>query len=156
MAMNDKTAGFTLIELVIVIVILAILAVTVSMLFTNVPNLYAQAAMVASDIRYAQSLSLTHGSRYTFVVLSSTSYTIQNSSGTAITMPSGSSAASLGSGISFGTRSGFASTITFDTRGTPYADSSSTPLSTTATIALVQGRNTATVTINPETGWISS
>jgi MSHA pilin protein MshC len=154
--MNYKIIkGFTLIELIIVIMVLAIVSVYCSVLFTNKPNLYAQAKLLADDLRYTQSLSMTHDQRYRFVKLSSTSYTIQNSSGTSIIMPDEANSVSLNSGITFGTLTGFTNTIVFDSRGVPYADSSTTPMSATATIPLNSGSQTISVTINPETGMVS-
>ena len=155
MTVNYKTTGFTLIELAIVIILLAILSAYASISFTDSPNLYAQAKLLANDIRYAQSLSMTHGERYRFVKLSSTSYAIQNGSSVNIVMSNGSTSVSFGAGIAFGTPSGFTSTIVFDSRGTPYADSNTTPMSSTATIPLTKGNQTTSVTISPETGQVS-
>lgn len=155
MTVNYKATGFTLIELAIVIILLAILSVYVSISFTDSPNLYAQAKLLANDIRYAQSLSMTHGERYSFVKLSPASYAIQHGSSVNIVMPNGSTSVSFGTGIAFGTLSGFTSTIVFDSRGMPYADSNTTPMSSTAIIPLTKDNQTAFVTINPETGRVS-
>jgi prepilin-type N-terminal cleavage/methylation domain-containing protein len=153
-AMHHKKKGFTLIEFIIVIVLLAILSVSIGIFFTDSPNFDMQAKLLASDIRNAQLLSMSHGERYRFVILSSTSYTIQNSSSANIIMSNGNTSVSFGAGITFGTPTGFASTIVFDSRGVPYADNSVTPMTTAATITLInRGRNT-TLTINPETGQV--
>jgi len=155
---DNKTKGFTLIELIIVVVLLIALAAVVSIRFTKSPNLNAQAELLANDIRYARSLSMSLGQRYRFVKLSDTSYTIKDSSNINVTMPNGNTLVTFdsSSGIKFGTISGFTNSVVFDTRGTPYADQNSTPANTTIIISLTQdGSQTASVTINPETGWIS-
>lgn len=154
--MSSKGIGFTLIELLIVIILIAILAVSFSFLFSSSPNLYAQAKLLANDMRYVQSLSMARGIRYRFVKISGTSYTIRDASGNSIAMPNGSTVVSFGNGIQFGSISGFTTALVFDSKGMPYADSSATPLSVAATIQLTKDSDTALVTVDPETGRVSS
>jgi prepilin-type N-terminal cleavage/methylation domain-containing protein len=151
-AMHHKKKGFTLIEFIIVIILLAILSTSAIIFFTDSAKFDMQVKLLASDIRNAQLLSMTHGERYRFVKLSSTSYTIQDSSSANIIMSNGDTLVSLSTGITFGALTGFTSIIVFDSRGTPYADNSTTPMTTAATISLISGSNTTILTINPETG----
>ena len=81
--------GFTLIELIMVIVILASLAVVASPFLQNIPNIRAQMAAfkLRSDIRYAQLLAIQSSVRSRVVFNSGThSYQLErdNGSGTFI------------------------------------------------------------------------
>jgi prepilin-type N-terminal cleavage/methylation domain-containing protein len=155
-----KTQGFSLIELSIVIILIAILAV---MPFFNWPgsivNLDGQAQQLAHDIRYAQSLAMSKGQRYRLVITTGTSsYQILNTAGTAILFPSGSNTIILNSGISFGTLTNLPNNlIAFDGEGTPYTTTGSpgTALASTATVPFQNSGSTKTVSITPLTGMVT-
>ena len=151
--------GFTLLELVITIIILGALAVfTFSSWTGSTINLGGQTQQLANDIRYAQSLAMTKGQRYRWIKTSSNTYQIQNSSGTAITLATGSTTVTLNSGISFGALSNLPnSLVNFDGAGVPYTDTGSpgTALSSTASIPLTSGSDTTTVTVTSSTGRVS-
>lgn len=151
-----QESGFTLVELVTVIILLGIISTVVMIQWPgSTINLGAQAAQLAGDIRYTQALSMTKAQRYRLVIVSSTTYQITNSSGTAILNASGATTTTLNTGITFGTLANLPnSLIAFDTLGTPYVDTASpgTALASTASIPLVAGSKTATVTIAPQTG----
>lgn len=157
---NAQMKGFTLIELIIVIVIVSILA---AMPFLNWPSssisLAGQAQQLANDIRYAQSLAMTKAQRYRLVISTgSNSYQILNSAGTAILFSSGSTTVTLNSGISFGTLSNLPnSLIAFDGNGIPYTTTGSpgTALAADASIPLQSSGNTTTVVITPLTGRVN-
>jgi len=148
-------AGFTLLELVIVIIVLAILAATISPMWPyKTINLNIQARALVSDIRYTQNLAVTRGVRYYLTLTSSTTYRILDLNGGNITNYT------LGSGITFGTLTNLPnSLIAFDGQGTPYSNTTipGTPLAANATIRLnaSDGSNT-TVTITQITGQVSS
>ena len=151
--------GWTLIELIVVVVLISIIGTYsyFSMQSATI-NLGAQASQLASDIRYAQAQAMTKGQRYRWVKTSSTTYQIQNSTGMAIPLAQGSTTAVLGTGIVFGSIVNLPnSLINFDGQGTPYVDTSvpGTALSSNATIALVSGSETRTVTIAAGTGSVS-
>lgn len=162
-----KKRGFTLIELVVVILVLSILAVMVSMQWpSNQLNFSAQAEQLAADLRYTQTLSMTKGQRYC-LVLSGSSYQIVNSAtSAAVMLGAGKTTVSLGAGISFGTLipAGLAMVV-FDGIGGPYSSSSTTCTTANATgatalvaaanIPIVAGGETKTVIISPETGSIA-
>jgi prepilin-type N-terminal cleavage/methylation domain-containing protein len=152
--------GFTLLELMIVIVIMAILAIAP---FFNWPgtslNLEGQAQQLTQDIRYTQALSMSQAQRYRLVITAGTSsYQILNSSGAAVSFPSGSTTVTLGSGISFGTFTNLPnSLIVFDGKGIPYTTTGTpgTALATAATIPLQAGGSTKTVVVTPLTGRVN-
>lgn len=148
--------GFTLIELVIVIILIGILSTSVYLSWPKSSvSLDAQAHQIAHDIRYAQTLAMTKGQRYRFVRTSSTSYQVTNNSGTAVMLALGSAIVTLNAGITF---SGFTNLpnnlIAFDGKGTPYTNTSSpgTALASTATISLTANGETRTISISPGTG----
>lgn len=148
--------GFTLLELMIVIILASIIAIYP--LFTwqgSVISLDAETKKLADDIRYTQSLSMTKGERYRWVKTSATTYQIQNSAGTAILTPTGSTTTSLESGISFGSFTNLPNDlIAFDGQGVPYVDTASpgTALASSGTLLLNQGSDSESIVISPETG----
>jgi len=154
-----KQKGFTLIELVCVIILLGVLSATV---FINWPgvtiNLGAQAYQLADDLRYTQALSMTKDQRYALVITSSTTYQITNGSGTAILNAFGSTTTTLQHGISFGTLTNLPNNlVAFNSKGIPYITTGSpgTALAAVATIPLNGGSSTMTVSIAPQTGNVS-
>ena len=151
-----RIRGFTIIELTMVISVIGILAVFA---FMSLPKttftLDAQALQLESDIRYAQSLSMTKGQRYRWSKTSSTSYQVLDSGGTAVILPSGSTTVTLGTGITFGALTNLPNDlVAFDGRGIPYTTTGSpgTALAATALIPLTAGGQTKTVSITPQTG----
>lgn len=148
--------GFTLIELVVVLVIIGILAIYPLFSWQGAAiNLDGQAHQIANDIRYTQALSMSKADRYRFVKTSANTYQITNSSGTAIAFPSGNTSITLGTGIAFGTLTNLPnSLIAFDGEGVPYVNTSfpGTALAATATLSLVAGGETKTIAISPITG----
>ena|SRR5690348_15244300 len=158
--LRKNQLGFSLIELVMVIMIISILAVTVFIRWPGTTiNIEAQSTELQNDIRYAQALSMTEGQRFRWVEISSTTYQIQNGSGTAILLPSGKTTVTLGSGITFGALGNLPNNlVAFDGKGAPYVDTGSpgTALTTAATIPLTTTGASTTVTITPETGSVTT
>lgn len=151
--------GFTLIELIIVILILGVLGTFVSIQNPRASiNLGAEAKQLASDIRYTQALAMTKGERYYLQKLSSSSYQIISASGTPVIMPTGSTAVTLDSGTAFGSFTNLPNNlIAFDGKGTPYTTSSSpgTALASTASMPVTNGTDTITVSITAQTGRVT-
>src|SRR5436190_169268 len=141
--MRRFTAGFTLIELVVVIAIIAILAVVALPRWqSGTTNVEYEVRRVLTDLRFAQLLSVTTGQRYRWVRNSATSYQILNQAGVAIVLPSGGAQWNLLTGESFGTFTNLPNNlIAFNTQGVPYTDAAipGTALSATATIILTGG-----------------
>ena len=155
----NRQKGFTIIELVIVIMIVGILSV--SLVFNNSQKALktaSQSEILASNVRYAQTLSMTKGSRYYLEKTSATSYQVKSAAGTPVTLPAGGTTTTLSGGSTFSAFSNFPNNlVAFDGKGTPYTDTGSpgTPLSTTASISITDGSSTSTVYISPQTGWVS-
>lgn len=151
-----KQKGFTLIELICVIIVLGVLSVNAFIQWPGTAiNSGAEAQQVANDIRYTQSLSMSKGNRYSFVIVSSTTYQIRNSSGTAVTNTMGGTTTTLNTGLSFGTLTNLPdSLVAFDGNGNPYSTTGSpgTALTSTASIPISGGGITRTITIAPSTG----
>ena len=164
-----KNKGFTLIEILMVVVILGISAmVAIPMLGSGASMQMRSAAnKIAADIEYAKSMAISRQQNYTVNFdMSNNSYQIQDSSGTVISDPMKSSddfdvdfdkvpslsAVSI-SAIDFDGES----SITFDYLGSPYAGStSSTPLIDGSDgITISAGDMDFEIIVEPVTGYIS-
>ena len=132
---SDST-GFTIIELMMVVVLIGILAVSFvpKFLDTSAISLVGGAAMAAADIRYTQELAMgTHSSKTIVFTTSNTYYTIgaQN-----VDLPS---KVSISSGATF----------TFNSLGEPTTGGGSS-------VSLSAGAETKTITVEDYTGRVSS
>jgi prepilin-type N-terminal cleavage/methylation domain-containing protein len=166
MSTPDKSVnrGFTLIELVVVIMLLGILAfIAVPRLSQNTIELSGQAEQVASDTRYAQTLSMTRGAalgsqgRYC-IFFTATGYQFRHNGNsyatpctTAVIHPAtGSSAAIvLSGGTALSTANLTGNYAEFDTKGQP---TSFIAPASDATITLTATGGPRTVVISPVTG----
>ena len=151
-----RMKGFTIVELVVILVLLAIVAVLVApSLSTTAITLPAVATRVAETIRYTQSLSMSQGQRYRLNFTAST-LQITDMGGVAIMQPMTNSTAAVSlspvvlSGYSPPLVNGY---VAFDTRGVPYV-SATTALVGNATITLTSGVDTTNLVIKPETGGV--
>ncbi|EKE01537.1 MAG: hypothetical protein ACD_21C00107G0015 [uncultured bacterium] len=143
----QKNFGFTILELVIIIVILGVVAVITSIKLPGTSvNVVAQATQLANDIRYTQNLSMARNQHYRLVITSSSSYAVRDGSGNT------DYNINLGSGIIL-SPSGY--TIIFNSKGVPYSDDS-TPLASTATISVISSEQTSVVSITPKTGRVTT
>jgi prepilin-type N-terminal cleavage/methylation domain-containing protein len=158
-----RMQGFTLVELVVVLVLATILAITV---IPRDPgrtlNLPAQAEQLAADLRYVQALSMTQGNgasgqRYC-LFLTSTSYQIRHSdcsASNAVLHPaSGSTDAVTLNNVTLSWTNLTNSYVSFTGKGEPYV-SAATALAANAVITLSADGVTKTVTISPETGYVA-
>jgi hypothetical protein len=149
-----KKSGFTLVELVIIIVLIGILVFSLFMVWPGLSiNVNAQAALLADDIRSTQVLSMSRAERFSLTKLSSVSYQIANSTGTVY------STVYLSRNLAFGSITGLPNNaIYFASDGTPYIDNTSpgNVLSQIAVLALsATDGSTASVTIAPTTGRVT-
>ena len=151
------TSGFTLIELIIVIVIMGILAAGVTHVISGqtAMTLDAQARALASDVRYTQNLAMTKNTRYKLVKASSTQYTISKIGNPTpgsdvliktVDLKSGTTFSSFPNGL-----------IAFDTAGVPYTTgvSPGTLLASSLAIILTADGRSESVFVTPETGRVS-
>ena len=152
-----RIAGFSLFELVLVLIVVGVLAVYAMPRLTDAPEvtLSAVGARLAANIRYAQSLAMSRGQRHR-VAFTATSYQLAGAGGAAIVQPLTASSAPIS--VAPATLGGYdpplaGGYIEFDTRGRPYVDAT-TPLAGSATITITSGSASATVTVFPETGHV--
>lgn len=154
---SANVSGFTLIELVIVILLMGIISVTITLKWPATSlNLEFEARRLLYDIRYVQALSMVSGQRYRWVKISSTTYQLTNEAGTAVLLPSGSTQLTFTNGVMFGTLVNLPnSLVAFDSQGVPYSNSSipGTVLSSTASIPLTVSGQTRVVQITAQTGY---
>jgi len=142
---TQKNSGFTILELIIVIITLAIVALVTSIRYPGTSvNLDTQVAQLANDIRYTQNLSMAKNQHYRLIITPPSSYVVQDASGNTDT------SITLATGMTFST----SFTIIFNSKGVPYS-TDSTPLASTATITLTYNENTGSITITPVTGRVT-
>jgi MSHA pilin protein MshC len=156
--------GFTLVELVVVIIVISVLAIVVNIQWPGTSlNLGAQTEQLASDLRYTQALAMTQGQRYCLKIAGSTYQIINSATNTAIILAFGNSSVTLGNSITFGAIvPASTSMFVFGGSGIPYYSTSSTcttanalaatALSSNASIQLTAAGQTVTILISPETG----
>ena len=129
--------GFTIVEIIMVVVLIGILAVSVVPKFTDTSAISLQggAAMVRADIRYTQELAMsTHAPKTITFTTNDTYYTVVSQT---MNLPS---RVSISSGATF----------TFNSLGEPTAGGGSSVQITTV------GGSTKTITVESYTGRVSS
>ena len=128
--------GFTIIELLMVVVLISILAVSIVPKFvdTSAISLQGGAAMVAADIRYTQELAMsTHTPKTITFTTNDTFYTVNAQT---MNLPS---RVSISSGATF----------TFNSLGEPTTGGGSS-------VEIQAGSSTKTITVESYTGRVSS
>ena len=163
--LRSISGGFTLVELLIVIAIIAIAALTAIPMMSSATSVQIRSAanMLTADLEYAKSMSISRGQYFSVVFDKDTeSYWIEDQSGNVIPHP---------------VKKGFdyvidfqndgrlnkvdivdvdfdaTSEVKFDYLGSPY-NGNSTPLNS-GVISLQAGGTTTTVTVEPVTGFVS-
>ena len=150
--------GFTLIEIIIVIVILSIAAMTAIPLMSSASDIQIRSAtnLIAADLEYAKSMAISRGQNYSVVFNAvANSYQIEDQSGSVIQHPvkkgfdyvmNFSNDSRLGEVDVTNVNFNSTSTVEFDCLGSP---------DNGGTITLNANGNTATITVEPVTGYIS-
>jgi prepilin-type N-terminal cleavage/methylation domain-containing protein len=150
--------GFTLLELIMVMLITSIMIVMGISFSGHTINIHAQAIQLAQDIRYIQQESMAKNIRYR-INFSSTDYNFTDQTGTTYLNFPGSiiHSISLPTGMTLSTNNIPNNYLVFDGRGTPYTDSATpgTPLGTSATLTLTFDGNTKTLTVLTNTGSVN-
>lgn len=157
--------GFTLAELIIVVVIISIAALFAVPMITSAADSQLRSAcnMIAADLEYAKSMSISRQQDYSVVFdVASDSYEIRDESGTVIEHPvkvgtnfvvdlpseSRLSAVHIKS-VSFDSTS----TVTFDYLGSPFNGSGSSLNS--GSVVLEAGDFEMMITVQPVTGFLT-
>lgn len=87
---KDHTHGFTLVEIIIVVVILSIAAVMIVPMMSSAGSMQIPSAanMIAADLEYAKSMAITEGQNFSVVFdTTAESYSIKDPNGTTIKHP---------------------------------------------------------------------
>jgi prepilin-type N-terminal cleavage/methylation domain-containing protein len=167
--LKAASGGFTLIEIVIVVVIIAIAAMMAIPMMTSAGSFQIRSAanIIAADLEYAKTIAISKGQSFSVVFdITTESYRIDDQSGSIIVHPVKKGFYYAVDFRNDGRLSkvdienvvfdpGSNSTITFDYLGSPYSGSgTSTPLNS-GVISLRVGQMTATINVEPVTGFIS-
>ena len=157
--------GFTVIELLIVVVIIAIAALTAIPMMTSADSFQMRSAanMIAADLEYAKTIAISRGQSFSVVFdKANESYRIEDESGTVIAHPVKKGFDYI---IDFQNNSRLSkvdiedvdfdttSEVKFDYLGSPY-NGDGDPLNS-GVISLRVGQITVTVNVEPVTGFIS-
>lgn len=156
---STRKNGFTLVELVVIILLVGALAFIAVPRYLNkgAIDVSAMAEQLANDIRYTQSLAMTSGQRNR-INLTATTYQITTSSGGPVVHPvTGSAGPITLNNVTLSVNPALANSyIGFDSKGIPYTDMpANTALAATTTITLTAGGNTRNVVVSPQTGRVT-
>ncbi|MCH7557049.1 MAG: prepilin-type N-terminal cleavage/methylation domain-containing protein [Planctomycetes bacterium] len=159
------SGGFTLVELLIVIAIIAIAALTAIPMMSSAASMQIRSAanMITADLEYAKSMAISRAQYFSVVFDKNTeSYWIEDQDGNVLLHPVKKGFDYV---IDFQNDSRLnkvdivdvdfdaTSKVTFDYLGSPY-NGNSTPLNS-GVISLQAGGTTTTVTVEPVTGFVS-
>lgn len=161
--MRKDEKGFTLIELVFLIIILGIISVVISISIgdINSTKLNSAARRLASDIRYAQQLSLTKQVRHG-VIFTANSYTVFENDNTADPARNPQGGADFVISFTTGEFAGIAistslpgSVVKFESNGRPLDGTNAALTGATNQVTLTYSGSPKSLTITPETGKLS-
>ena len=161
-------AGFTVIEIIIVVAILAITAMMAVPMFGTAADMQLRSAsnMIAADLEYAKNLAITQQKNHSVVFdTASETYEVRDDTGTVIGHPVNASGSFV---VDFANDSrldqvditgadfdpGSEVSITFDYLGSPYSGTSPGTAMNAGSIDLQAGTFTATITVEPITGYV--
>jgi len=146
----NKHSGFSIIELIVVIMVLGIVAASVSYVMPNRQAFQSEgfADVFLQDLRFTQLLSMSQNQRYKLVV-SAGSYQIQNQSSVPF---NNAETGGLTNVFPAGVTITPTATINFDSLGGPY--NNGTALVSAFNFSVTAGTTVTTVGITPQTGFI--
>jgi len=162
--LRAASSGFTMVEILIVVVIIAIAAMMAIPMMSSAASMQIRSAanMIAADLEYAKSMAISRGQNFSVVFDKSTeSYRIKNQDGDIIAHPVKKGFDYVVdfrnerldkvdiADVDFDTTS----EVKFDYLGSPYNGNDS-PLNN-GVISLQAGGTTVTITVEPVTGFIS-
>ena len=157
-SLAGTNGGFTLIEIIIVVVILAIAAMTAIPLMSSAGSVQIRSAanMIAADLEYARSMAISRGQNYSVVFDESTeSYSIKDQSVAVIPHPVKKGFDYI---IDFQNDSRLnkvdITSVNFNSTDSVLFDCLGSP-DNGGTISLNANGPTATITVEPVTGYIS-
>jgi prepilin-type N-terminal cleavage/methylation domain-containing protein len=153
------TRGFTLLEVIVVLVLIGIVSVVVFSRFQNIQaDLIGQTAAIKAHLRYAQARSMNSTSIWGIRFINNT-YWLFNDGNIAnrIVLPGAESdlidLSTLGIGVTQGVSSSF--TVAFDDLGRPSSEADGDPISGTDLILAVgKGSENLNLTVTANTGFI--
>ena len=131
-----STQGFTLVEIILVVVLISVLSVSFLPKFFDTGSISVEgaAALAAADIRYTQELAMgTHSSKTIVFTTNNTYYTVDSKN---VNLPSH---VSISSGATF----------SFNSLGEPTTGAG-------GSVTLSAGTDTKTITVESYTGRVSS
>ncbi|MBF0126097.1 MAG: type II secretion system protein [Magnetococcales bacterium] len=126
-------SGVSLVELIVVMTIIGILAVTAGARWQGDLTLYTKADQLINDIRFAQTLAMREELNFTILRVAGNAYQVQDSTGTVVRPTEALSGVTI---TPF--------SITFDSRGSPGA--------ATQTIQLTMDGQSVTIRVVGNTG----
>jgi prepilin-type N-terminal cleavage/methylation domain-containing protein len=168
-ARNDKSGGFTLVELILVVLILSIAALVAIPMFSSAADIQVRsvANRIAADLDYARGLAITRQKNYAVVFdPANESYDIREAGFSIIKNPLDGkdflvdlTADHRISGVNIESTN-FTDAVTFDYLGTPYPGNVASPtarLNDTGVITLQSkdGRFVIRVKVEPLTGYVT-
>jgi len=166
---RNTNSGFTVIEIIIVVVIIAIAAMMAIPMMASAAGTQIRSAanMIAGDLEYAKSMAISRGQNFSVLFdKAAESYRIENQDGNVIAHP-----VKKGFDYVIDFREGrldkvdiadalfdpgSSNTITFDYLGSPYSGTGTSDPLNSGAISLQAGGTTATVNVEPVTGFIST
>lgn len=159
--------GFTLVEIIIVVVILGIAAALVIPSISNAADMQVRSAAnrIAADLDYAKNLAITYQSAYSVVFdVSGESYKIQDHIGDPVKNPLTGQSSFI---VDFSADSRLSrvniaaadfdgeNAVTFDYLGSPYSGTDTTAPLNSGQITLQADNFSLTVDVEPVTGYIT-
>jgi MSHA pilin protein MshC len=154
---NNRHCGFTIIELVMVMVILGVLSAYLLPRWTTIDTtVHAQGDRMARDLRHAQAMAMNQGRTLTVQLPSNSDYRVTDqavSPGTPVTDPADVQTPFAYTFQDNVTRAGSCGDIDFDSLGRPL--SGGTLLAASCDYILTGGTVQSTLSVTPLTGHIT-